>query len=590
VDGHKVIDIQEHTEVLVNCRGLRLNLNNTMVRVIPSDGNEWASIPVNAIKVDIGVDLTLAPTVTCDLSTDPESWVRCREESSMWGAKFHTSEGDKSRGTGTDNAVKMSFKIFEETENEILERYVCTTNELDNSGNDRERGSTDIYNSEQLGNCSDMITDFELFEYKNLKFKMYLDVKSNWGQLHWDGWTVDLIKLYFSAPFREAMKKGYDNSTLVENQMKKMSDYMICTHKDWETGLPYETRLYSDMGQNHASYSFHCYYKKIKNPEVAIEKIEGQVCEHTYSGTSTNELQIQLCREYNKVNNTVSQCCWTNKMAKSLSLGETFEIDGRTNYWGNTINTGKGMQDGGEETGSCEQFQLTGPDIFIKVREGGSQWFCMNELKFFGMASSITSADTEIPFATCSLIEHESDSYKGLWLYGDTVYKGWDEPKKTFKESEPIKCSLPTSSKVQALNLKVCKPLNRKDDTGSQGGNIQLKIENSNGQNCTTKNIVPEKGHEKQLNPGSFVKISHHLVLGACHELEVGYQFKLWVFNFGSDALCLEGLMVDAGGEDGRTSQYRCSIDGDSDFRTYFARTEEEFDTIPMICKAPGQF
>ena len=71
VDGHKVIDIQEHTEVLWNCRGLRLNLNNTMVRVIPSDGNEWASIPVNAIKVDIGVDLTLAPTVTCDLSTDP---------------------------------------------------------------------------------------------------------------------------------------------------------------------------------------------------------------------------------------------------------------------------------------------------------------------------------------------------------------------------------------------------------------------------------------------------------------------------------------------------------------------------------------
>ena len=71
VDGHKVIDIQEHAEVFVNCRGLRLNLNNTMVRVIPSDGNEWASIPVNAIKVDIGVDLTLAPTVTCDLSTDP---------------------------------------------------------------------------------------------------------------------------------------------------------------------------------------------------------------------------------------------------------------------------------------------------------------------------------------------------------------------------------------------------------------------------------------------------------------------------------------------------------------------------------------
>ena len=53
-------------------------------------------------------------------------------------------------------------------------------------------------------------------------------------------------------------------------------------------------------------------------------------------------------------------------MAKSVSRGSTFEIDGRTNYWGTTINTGKGMADGGEETGSCEQFPLTGPDIFIK--------------------------------------------------------------------------------------------------------------------------------------------------------------------------------------------------------------------------------
>ena len=51
----------------------------------------------------------------------------------------------------------------------------------------------------------------------------------------------------------------------------------------------------------------------------------------------------------------------------------------------------------------------------------------MNELKFFGMASSDNFDDTEIPFSTCSLIEQKSDSYPGLWLYGDTVYKGWDD-------------------------------------------------------------------------------------------------------------------------------------------------------------------
>ena len=67
VDGHKVIDFQEYRELVGTCRGFRLNLNNTMVRVIPSVGYEWASTPANAQKIDIGVDLTLAPTVTCEL-------------------------------------------------------------------------------------------------------------------------------------------------------------------------------------------------------------------------------------------------------------------------------------------------------------------------------------------------------------------------------------------------------------------------------------------------------------------------------------------------------------------------------------------
>ena len=95
------------------------------------------------------------------------------------------------------------------------------------------------------------------------------------------------------------------------------------------------------------------------------------------------------------------------------------------------------------------------------------------------------------------------------------VYKRWDdEHGKTFTQSDPIKCSLSKSTKIQAFNLKVCKPINRQDDTGSQGGNIKLKIENGNGKFWTTKNIVPLKDDDKQLKPGNFVKIDHHLVFG----------------------------------------------------------------------------
>ena len=147
----------------------------------------------------------------------------------------------------------------------------------------------------------------------------------------------------------------------------------------------------------------------------------------------------------------------------------------------------------------------------------------MNELKFFGMASSNTASDSEMPFSTCSLIEQKSDSYPGLWLHGNTVYKGWDEQGKTFDKSEPIKCSLPKSTEIMALNLKVCQPINRQDDTGSQGGNIKLKIQNGYGYNCTTENIVPPKDHEKQLNPGSFVKISKHLQLGGTVEFPLKF-------------------------------------------------------------------
>ena len=80
------------------------------------------------------------------------TWVKCHKVPTMWGVKFHTSEGDQSRGTGTDGSVKMTFKVFEEKGHEVVERFTCTTNELNNDGDDHKRGSTDIYTSEILGN------------------------------------------------------------------------------------------------------------------------------------------------------------------------------------------------------------------------------------------------------------------------------------------------------------------------------------------------------------------------------------------------------------------------------------------------------
>ena len=77
---------------------------------------------------------------------------------------------------------------------------------------------------------------------------------------------------------------------------------------------------------------------------------------------SSNKIQVQLCKKYNNSTNQLSKCCWTNKLAQSLSWGQSFYFDGIEDYWGQRL----GMRDGGENLGACENFELDGPDIYIK--------------------------------------------------------------------------------------------------------------------------------------------------------------------------------------------------------------------------------
>ena len=73
----------------------------------------------------------------------------CGSSPSIWAVKFHTAEGTWS---GTDNDVKMTFKIYQNNSGTIEDLDECQTNSLDHSNyNDRERGETDIYTAEQLG-------------------------------------------------------------------------------------------------------------------------------------------------------------------------------------------------------------------------------------------------------------------------------------------------------------------------------------------------------------------------------------------------------------------------------------------------------
>ena len=106
---------------------------------------------------------------------------------------------------------------------------------------------------------------------------MYLKIQRNGGQTYYDGWNLDLVKLYFTTGFRNPIKKADSNDPeSQEDKMKRMSNYMICTHLDWKEGEPYEEWFYYD-GYTGGSKSFNCYNKQITKPEVSLEKIEGKV-------------------------------------------------------------------------------------------------------------------------------------------------------------------------------------------------------------------------------------------------------------------------------------------------------------------------
>jgi len=499
----------------------------------------------------------------------------CGSSPSIWAVKFHTSEG---KWSGTDNSVKMTFKIYQWIDNNgtktIEDLDECQTNNLNNAGDDRERGQTDIYTAKQLGTCNDELKNFQDYYQKgNLKFKMFLDVnKTNMWK---DVWNLDLIKIYFTTTFTEAIKGAHNTGSSQEEKMKDMSDYMICRHEFWEPGQSYETPL-EPTANYHA---FDCEFNKILNPEVSLDRVKAHVCPWGDSGDDVRGLQLQLCRKYDYKNVTTkraSECCVTNKIAsKDVWADESFWIDG------DDTNNGYGLSDGGQELGACEDFEFPGKEIYIKAWDvvGWSEYLCLDQLQLVGRG---TSTDQEIPFATCSLAEENTGDYPGLWISGEYMYHGWNEGLPAY-QADPVRCVIADYGlTVQAIQLKVCQNLGGTKDAGVQGGNnITVKmVDEDTSADCETKNLVPKNG----LSAGEYKVIDHHSQIGVCREVKFGHKLKMFVFNHGTDALCLQGLTVDVTGSGGQTYMYTCKLAEDADFRATFTYGNNELSAIPLSC------
>ena len=88
-----------------------------------------------------------------------------------------------------------------------------------------------------------------------------------------DVWNLDLIKIYFTTTFTEAIKGAHNTGRSQEEKMKDMSDYMICRHEFWEPGQSYETSL-KPTANYHA---FDCEFNTILNPEVSLDRVKAHV-------------------------------------------------------------------------------------------------------------------------------------------------------------------------------------------------------------------------------------------------------------------------------------------------------------------------
>ena len=80
-------------------------------------------------------------------------FMECKRKLGLKKIKFHTSNADYA---GTDDYISIKLKIPTEGGEEVT----CETGYLDNAGDDRERGRTDVYKPSSdpnygFGTCTD---------------------------------------------------------------------------------------------------------------------------------------------------------------------------------------------------------------------------------------------------------------------------------------------------------------------------------------------------------------------------------------------------------------------------------------------------
>merc|ERR1712080_808070 len=243
----------------------------------------------------------------------------------------------------------------------------CQTGDLNNIGNDRERGQTDNYQPRDgnFGNCTNEKLASALLERKKDEPIMLTVSSTNYGIA--DQWNPDLIKAYLTTSRNKHMviscelcdsRKGDTSS----NSCGGWGSYWITSGRD---------------------HSFECFVLEPKFPERSLQKIRVKTCDSYYAPSNTDQLRIEICK-HNEVNTHTGKptqrdrlvgklnCCITNRLGSNFVSGQwTEDIDGDTV---------------GDQLGQCEGFPIDGTDVTIGLKNDAccnvdSDWVPWEERK-----------------------------------------------------------------------------------------------------------------------------------------------------------------------------------------------------------------
>ena len=114
-----------------------------------------------------------------------------------------------------------------------------------------------------------------------------------------------------------------------------------------------------------AKFIFSCQLYVPSNPTRTLEQLGIQTCSSYYSDSNSASISMRFCNTHRAAASKIitGDCCQTNNFgyynAVDFQNGKLTKIDG------NVMNTQTNkLDDGGEQLGECEGFEITGSEVF----------------------------------------------------------------------------------------------------------------------------------------------------------------------------------------------------------------------------------